>query len=187
MRRSKRLKTVQVFNPQIMFYLQSFLTSKEFQIFGQCSRAMDELVLPLVTSCLTWTFFDVIRPARLAYIYKMKTNVSFNQDQEYPPGLKHLTFGEHFNRPILFLPRSLTHLTFGRFFNHSLDNLPHTLTHLTCGNRFNQPIDDLCQRLPNLRTVIVGADFNQKMTYREKLAIYRSIYKGVFDPYEYIK
>lgn len=106
-------------------------------------------------------------------LYKTKNVV-----QRLPSFLIDLEFGHCFDQQICsyvenILPESLKSLRLGNYFNKPvccqieghfncdcLFKLPKELRFLELGNEFNQPINNL----PNLRTLIIGADFDHQIS-----------------------
>ncbi|EFA86163.1 hypothetical protein PPL_00725 [Heterostelium album PN500] len=82
-----------------------------------------------------------------------------------PDSVTSLTFGRHFNQPILkgMLPKSLVYLEFGSDFNNTIhpDSWPDGLEVLVFGNSFNQPIELLPSKMSFLT---FGNSFNQPIS-----------------------
>ncbi|EFA86158.1 hypothetical protein PPL_00720 [Heterostelium album PN500] len=88
-----------------------------------------------------------------------------NEWVRIPDSVTSLTFGRHFNQPILkgMLPVSLIYLEFGYHFNSTIHphSLPDRLEVLNFGYCFNQPIDILPANLVKMK---LGDSFNQHIT-----------------------
>ena len=82
----------------------------------------------------------------------------------WPPNLRHLAFGQYFNKPVdgVTWPMSLETLTFGNWFNQPIVGVewPVSLERLSLGQWFNQPISGITLP-PSLRCLTFEGDFNQ--------------------------
>ncbi|CAM9513001.1 unnamed protein product [Ascophyllum nodosum] len=93
----------------------------------------------------------------------------FNGSVDYivwPGSLQTLTFGDWFNRAIdkAVLPASLQRLTFGTCFNKAIEGVswPASLRELTFGLHFNRPISNVAWP-PSLEVLTFGRNFNQSL------------------------
>ncbi|EGG20642.1 hypothetical protein DFA_00503 [Cavenderia fasciculata] len=119
---------------------------------GQNQRAFEENELPPNLESLIYSRYH-------------STKASFRYGS-LPQSLRKLSLPDSFNTilDIGILPHGLTHLTFADNHNCEIlpDSLPRGLTHLKFGKYFNQKLPS---QLPNLRELIMGMSFNQKIKY----------------------
>ncbi|EFA86133.1 hypothetical protein PPL_00694 [Heterostelium album PN500] len=97
-----------------------------------------------------------------------------------PESVTSLTFGRHFNQPILvgMLPRSLVCLEFGSDFNSKIYRraIPNSLRTLIFGYSFNQPI----KKLPSgIEVLTFGDSFNQPIDGRVLTKTMKSLSLGL--------
>jgi hypothetical protein len=84
-------------------------------------------------------------------IKHLKFGNRFNKEiDRIPNTIKHLTFGNSFNRTIPNNFGSITHLTFGSSYDKDYGTYPTSITHLKFGKRFNPFGDELNYILKNL-------------------------------------
>ena len=102
----------------------------------------------------------------------------------YPPLLKTLILGDHFNEPLPPLPSTLTSLHLSNPFNQSMDTcLPRSLLFLCTGSDFNQPISSLP---PKLLRLTLGSSFTQLVDNLPKSLTHLSFGSDFNQPIEFL-
>ena len=135
------------YNPHVILRLESIPLRK--LVIGGTSHLANGSVLPTTLETLRFhDFFDGFIPFCFAHL----------------TSLKHLEFGEYFNRDLslLVLPPSLEFLVLGHQFNNGLPALAHTsLTKLELGDAFNHVSFVYTVLPPTLEHLEFGEDFDQ--------------------------
>eukprot|EP00026_Physarum_polycephalum_P005603 Phypoly_transcript_05638.p1 GENE.Phypoly_transcript_05638~~Phypoly_transcript_05638.p1 ORF type:complete len:569 (+),score=96.82 Phypoly_transcript_05638:196-1902(+) len=133
------------------------LTPLELLFLSSVNLGFRSTIAPFIRTTIS---FRIPRNVAGSAIGSTPRLVLVHSPRSIPVSATHVTFCDHFSKPIQTLPTSITHLCFGATFNSEVTSLPPSLHYLNCGLLFNLPLPTLP---PTLTHLVTGMSFNQPL------------------------